>query len=86
MPPTMAQYEDLAALEEVPEAWVDVMLQSDGDYREDISGLALINVRSRASGAQPWGRYSGPPQLSHSWITSASASETAASPGGISSE
>ena len=27
-----------------------VMLQSDGDYREDISGLALINVRSRTSG------------------------------------
>ena len=30
MPPTMAQYEELSALEEVPEAWIDAMLDSDG--------------------------------------------------------
>jgi len=27
-----------------------VMVQSDGDYREDIGGLALVNVRSRTTG------------------------------------
>ncbi|MDJ0978669.1 MAG: multidrug efflux RND transporter permease subunit [Erythrobacter sp.] len=27
-----------------------VMVQSDGNYREDISGLALVNVRSRTTG------------------------------------